>query len=91
MKEYAGTMAEADQPIVIIDQETFKQKQMTPFDETIVKKSFNNEKLKFFDNFEIFETYLTTFSFTNTNLLLMSSGNFGGLDLEKLKNTILKK
>ncbi|MFM6953830.1 MAG: UDP-N-acetylmuramate--L-alanine ligase [Sphingobacteriaceae bacterium] len=91
LKEYASTMDEADQPIVIIDQQTFKQKQMTPFDETIVKKSFNNEKLIFFDNFEIFEAYLNTNSFVNTNLLLMSSGNFGGLDLEKLKNKVLKK
>ena len=91
LKEYAGTMDEADQPIVIIDQQTFKQKQMTPFDETIVKKSFNNEKLKFFDSFEIFEAYLNRNSFTNTNLLLMSSGNFGGLNLEELKNKILKK
>jgi UDP-N-acetylmuramate: L-alanyl-gamma-D-glutamyl-meso-diaminopimelate ligase len=91
LKEYAGTMDEADQPIVIIDQQTFKQKQMTPFDETIVKKSFNNEKLKFFDSFEIFEAYLNRNSFKNTNLLLMSSGNFGGLDLEELKNKILNK
>lgn len=91
LKEYAGTMDEADQPIVIIDQQTFKQKQMTPFDETIVKKSFNNEKLKFFDSFEIFDAYLNRNSFKNTNLLLMSSGNFGGLDLEELKNKILNK
>jgi UDP-N-acetylmuramate: L-alanyl-gamma-D-glutamyl-meso-diaminopimelate ligase len=91
LKEYAGTMDEADQPIVIIDQQTFKQKQMTPFDETIVKKSFNNEKLKFFDSFEIFEAYLNRNSFKNTNLLLMSSGNFGGLNFEELKNKILNK
>jgi UDP-N-acetylmuramate: L-alanyl-gamma-D-glutamyl-meso-diaminopimelate ligase len=91
LKEYADTMDEADQAIVIIDQQTFKKKQMTPFDESIVKKSFNNEKLIFFDNFEIFEAYLNRNSFTNTNLLLMSSGNFGGLDLETLKNKILKK
>jgi UDP-N-acetylmuramate: L-alanyl-gamma-D-glutamyl-meso-diaminopimelate ligase len=64
---------------------------MTPFDETIVKKSFNNEKLKFFDSFEIFEAYLNRNSFKNTNLLLMSSGNFGGLNLEELKNKILNK
>ncbi len=91
LKEYAGTMDEAHQAIVIIDQQTFKQKRMTPFDESIVKKSFNNEKLKFFDNFEIFEAFLNTNSFKNTNLLLMSSGSFGGLDLEKLKTSLLNK
>ncbi|MEY3679145.1 MAG: hypothetical protein RI924_1286, partial [Bacteroidota bacterium] len=43
LKEYAGTMDEADQPIVIIDQNTFRQKQMQPFEENVVKKSFNND------------------------------------------------
>ncbi|MFM6975225.1 MAG: UDP-N-acetylmuramate--L-alanine ligase [Sphingobacteriaceae bacterium] len=90
LKEYAGTMNEADVPIVIIDQNTFRQKQMEPFKENVVKKSFNNDKLKFFDNFEIFETYLTGNSFKNTNFLLMSSGNFGGIDLQKLANKLLK-
>ncbi len=90
LKEYAGTMDEADLPIVIIDAETFRQKQLVPYEENVVKKSFNNDKLKFFDNFEIFQTYLNSISFTNKTLLLMSSGNFGGIDLEKLKNQLLK-
>lgn len=90
LKEYAGTMDEADLPIVIIDAETFRQKQLAPYEENVVKKSFNNDKLKFFDNFEIFQTYLNSISFTNKTLLLMSSGNFGGIDLEKLKNQLLK-
>ncbi len=90
LKEYSGTMDEADEPIVIIDQNTFRQKQMEPYDENVVKKSFNNDRLKFFDNFEIFETYLNSIPFNDKNLLLMSSGNFGGMDLEKLKNKLLK-
>ena len=90
LKEYEGTMDEADLPIVIIDAETFRQKQLAPYEENVVKKSFHNDKLKFFDNFEIFQTYLNSISFTNKTLLLMSSGNFGGIDLEKLKNQLLK-
>lgn len=89
LKEYMGTMDEADEPIVIIDTLTFKQKQMVPFEEIVVKKSFGNEKLKFFDNFEIFETYLSSIPYCDKTFLLMSSGNFGGLDLEKLKNKLL--
>ena len=90
LKEYAGTMDKADQPIVIIDQNTFRQKQMQPFEEIVVKKSFNNDRLKFFDNFEKFETYLGSIPFNNKTFLLMSSGNFGGIDLEELKNKLLK-
>jgi hypothetical protein len=55
-----------------------------------VKKSFNNDRLKFFDNFEKFETYLGSIPFNNKTFLLMSSGNFGGIDLEELKNKLLK-
>ncbi len=90
LKEYAGTMDEADQPIVIIDQNTFRQKQMQPFEEIVVKKSFNNDRLKFFDNFEKFETYLGSIPFNNKTFLLMSSGNFGGIDLGELKKKLLK-
>ena len=89
LKEYRGTMTEADEPIVIIDTLTFRQKQMIPFEENVVKKSFDNERLKFFDNFEKFETYLTSIPSKDKTYLLMSSGNFGGLDLERLRNKLL--
>jgi UDP-N-acetylmuramate: L-alanyl-gamma-D-glutamyl-meso-diaminopimelate ligase len=82
--QYADTMIRADNPIVYIDIKTFQQKKIKPFTEIDVRTAFNNDKLTFFDNASTLEQYLRGLNFDNSNLLLMSSGNFGGMDLVKL-------
>lgn len=89
LNEYSGSMDEANEAIVFVDSKTFYQKGITPYGETIVKQSFANEKLKFFNNLEILEKFLIKINFKGKNLLLMSSGNFGGMNLDKLKETIM--
>lgn len=82
--QYADTMIRADNPIVYIDIKTFQQKKIKPFTEIDVQTAFNNDKLTFFDNASTLEQYLRGLNFDHANLLLMSSGNFGGMDLVKL-------
>ena len=82
--QYADTMIQADNSIVYIDEKTFQQKKIMPFDEIDVQTAFNNDKLTFFDNANSLEQYLRGLDFKDTNLLLMSSGNFGGIDLVTL-------
>jgi len=82
--QYADTMIQADNPIVYIDEKTFQQKKIIPFAEIDVRTAFNNDRITFFNNADALEQYLRGLDFTNTNLLLMSSGNFGGMDLVKL-------
>lgn len=82
--QYADTMIQADNPIVYIDEKTFQQKKIKPFTETDVQTAFKNDKLTFFDNANTLEQYLRGLNFNDTNLLLMSSGNFGGIDLVRL-------
>lgn len=82
--QYEHTMSMADQAIVYIDNLTFKHKKITPFTEIDVQNAFKDENLIFFNDKHELENYLMAMNFTNTNLLLMSSGNFSGLDLIKL-------
>jgi len=82
--QYANTMIQADNSIVYIDEKTFQQKKIMPFSEIDVQTAFNNDKLTFFDNANTLEQYLRGLDFKDTNLLLMSSGNFGGMDLVTL-------
>ncbi|SDZ86831.1 UDP-N-acetylmuramate--L-alanine ligase [Pedobacter hartonius] len=82
--QYADSMIQTDNPIVYIDEKTFQQKKIIPFTEIDVRTAFNNDRLTFFDNANTLEQYLRGLNFKNTNLLLMSSGNFGGMDLIKL-------
>ncbi len=89
LREYAGTMDKADEAVIFIDKKTFLQKNLKPYDEKIVKQSFANTKVNFFNNFKILEVYLRSINFDGKNLLFMSSGNFGGLDLNQLKDVAL--
>lgn len=84
LDQYCNTMKEADLAIVYIDEKTFKHKKMEPLSETDVRTSFNDQNIKFFNEATALESYLRSMNFKDTNLLLMSSGNFGGMDLVKL-------
>ncbi len=82
--QYEHTMAKADLAIVYIDEMSFRHKKITPYREIDVQEAFKDENLIYFDSKSAFENYLLDIYFVNTNLLLMSSGNFSGLDLIKL-------
>jgi UDP-N-acetylmuramate: L-alanyl-gamma-D-glutamyl-meso-diaminopimelate ligase len=84
LQHYKDTMDEADIAIVYIDEKTFKHKKMEPLSEADVQTSFNDENIIFFSDENNLEAYLRGLDFSSTNLLLMSSGNFGGMDLVSL-------
>lgn len=88
LKEYSDTMIGADFAVVFIDEKTFLHKKMKPFSEETVLSAFAGDNLVFFNQAENLESYLSTFKFKDTNLLMMSSGNFGGLDLISLKKLL---
>jgi UDP-N-acetylmuramate: L-alanyl-gamma-D-glutamyl-meso-diaminopimelate ligase len=89
LSQYAGTLDSADVAIVFIDRKTFEQKKMEPYDASVVKAAFNNHNLLFFNDPELLKNYLEGLEMSGKNLLLMSSGNFGGLDLPALTDKIL--
>lgn len=88
LQQYKDTMKEADVAIVYIDEKTFAQKKMEPLSENDVQTSFNDPNILFFAEAKVLESYLRSLNFADTNLLLMSSGNFGGMDLVKLASEL---
>ena len=89
LSQYANAMDEADVAIVFIDKKTFEHKKMTPYAAETVKVAFAKEDLTFYDDPAVLQRYLETIVMKDTNLLMMSSGNFGGIDLPKLSKKIL--
>ena len=80
---YQGTMDKCDYPVIFVDRSNPKLKNQD-LDEESLKKSFNNLKMKFiFDKDELYN-YIMSFEQLNLNLLLMSSGKFGGIDVDRL-------
>ncbi|MDB5120371.1 MAG: peptidoglycan synthetase [Sphingobacteriales bacterium] len=91
LSEYSGSMDDADEAIVFIDKKTFSQKGMEPYSDLDVIQAFGNEKVKFFNNPEILKQFLSYLNYKRKNLLLMSSGNFGNINLVELTGEILLK
>ena len=88
LQQYEHTMDKADIAIVYIDEQTFLHKKIIPYAENDVQIAFKNDKLVFFNNSAKLESYLLTMNFNKSNLLLMSSGNFSGMDLIKLAHKL---
>lgn len=82
--QYQNSMIRADISLVYIDEKTFQQKKVVPFSEMEVRTAFGSPKLIFFSDAKKLENYLKNLDFSNANLLMMSSGNYGGIDLVKL-------
>lgn len=89
LAQYAGTMDGADVAIVFIDKKTFEQKKMDPYPAEIVKAAFLKDDLTFYNDPKQLQEVLEKIVLADANLLMMSSGNFGGINLVDLKNKIL--
>lgn len=88
--EYAHAMDEADLAVVFYKEETIAQKRMEPINESEVKSSFKRDDLLVFKQSDALAIFLQQINWDNTNLLMMSSGNFGGIKVEDLAATLLK-
>lgn len=89
LSQYANAMDGADIAIVFIDKKTFEHKKMAPYGAETVKDAFAKDDLVFYDDPANLLKYLENIDMKNKNLLMMSSGNFGGLDLPGLSKKIL--
>jgi len=90
LNEYKGSMNMANIAIVYFNPEVIKHKKLKPITKEQVKKSFQNNNLLVFSNQQELLAYIKNIDLSNNNLLLMSSGNFSGVDLKKFANNLLK-
>lgn len=88
LKQYQNTFKSADEAIVYFNPKTIEHKKLEPISIEDVKNAFNDASLNVFTDSLQFEQYLLKKNWKNTNLLLMSSGNFNGLNLKELSNKI---
>ncbi|MGY3792585.1 UDP-N-acetylmuramate--L-alanine ligase [Aquimarina sp. 433] len=88
LKEYEGALDAADQAIVFYSPHAVKIKQLEEVSEEQIATAFNRKDLLIYTNPEEFKEYLQQKDFANSALLLMSSGNYGGLDFDEVKELI---
>jgi UDP-N-acetylmuramate: L-alanyl-gamma-D-glutamyl-meso-diaminopimelate ligase len=88
LNEYKGTLDAADSAVVFYSPHAVMIKKLEEIKVEQIDKAFGREDLIVFTNPADFKTYLYSQDFNNTSLLLMSSGNYGGLDLNEIKKYI---
>lgn len=81
----------ADTGIIFFDPHTIAHKKLPPLSKDLVQKAFNNSKLKVIDNRDELVKELKSIDLNNKALLLMSSGNFGGINLQELASELISK
>ena len=64
-----------------------KIKRLEPIDSELIIKSFNHNSLNVIDNYEKLNQKINNLDLSNSVLLMMSSGKFGGLDFNKIKKS----
>ncbi|MDP5230316.1 MAG: Mur ligase family protein [Cellulophaga sp.] len=85
---YKGALDAADEPIVFYLPESVAIKKLAPVSEEQIREAFQCKNLQIFTNSDDLKTHVDAQNFNNSVLLLMSSGNYGSLDLKALKDRI---
>jgi UDP-N-acetylmuramate: L-alanyl-gamma-D-glutamyl-meso-diaminopimelate ligase len=88
LKEYKGALNAADVALVFYSPHAVEIKKLEEVTHEQIASAFEREDLIIYTNPEDFKNYLFSQSFDNKALLLMSSGNYGGLDFDEVSNLI---
>ena len=83
--QYRNTLNRADQAVVYYSLDALKIKGMTEVSPQQILEAFGKPDIKVFTDAKDFQDFVYGQQFENSTLLLMSSGNYGNLDFNKLK------
>ncbi|MDG1805001.1 Mur ligase family protein [Flavicella sp.] len=88
LKEYVGALDKADKAVVFYSPSAVKIKQLENVSEEQIRDAFQREDLMVYTDPKEFKEFLFAQKLDDTALLLMSSGNYGGLDFEEVKEFV---
>ena len=88
LKEYKGALDAADVAVVFYSPHAVEIKKLKEVTHEQIANAFERDDLIIYTNPDDFKQFLFSQNFDNKALLLMSSGNYGGLDFEELKSLI---
>lgn len=88
LKEYEGALNAADVAVVFYSPDAVKIKRLEEVTAQQIADSFKRKDLVIYTNPTDFKNYLFTMNLENSALLLMSSGNYGGLNFDEVKGLI---
>jgi len=88
LQEYKGSLDGADVGCVYYSPESLVIKRLEPIDTSDIQRAFERDDLITYTDPESFQGFLGESDLSESVLLLMSSGNYGGLDLNDLVSNL---
>ncbi len=91
LDQYAGTMEVADLALVYFNPHALKMKRLPMLDKEKVKKAFDRDDLLVFDDAGEMTAWLQRNTTSDDVFLMMSSGNFDGIEMKTLARQLLER
>lgn len=88
LKAYKGSLNAADVAVVFYSPQAVDIKKLEPVTQEQIANAFQRDDIIIYTNPEDFKAFLFAQNLNNTALLLMSSGDYGGLDFDDLKSLV---
>lgn len=87
--EYLGTLEMADEAIVYFNPHTLEHKKLLPITEVQVKEAFGSSNVTVFTESKAIIEYLKSVEHKKQAFLMMTSGNFDGIDFNDLATDLI--
>lgn len=91
LPQYKNCMAEADTAFVYFNPKVIEHKRLTPITKEEVRDAFGTKNVEVFTESAALQERLKGLSYTNTALLMMSSGTFDGVDVKAFATELLNR
>lgn len=89
LEQYKGCMNKADKALVYYNHHAIELKRLEDLSVELVEKAFDKEGLKVTTDSSEFVQFVKQNAEDNTNILIMSSGNFGGVNIKQLAEEVI--
>ncbi len=84
LSQYENSMSNADIAIIYYNPDSISRKKLVAITEDQIRNSFSKENLLIFKKSEELKLFLRSINWKEKNLLMMSSGDFNGINFETL-------
>ena len=91
LPQYKGCMAEADIAYVYFNPKVIEHKRLTPITTEEVKQAFGTANVKVFTESLALQMQLQQLDYSNTALLMMSSGTFDGINVKEFAQQLINQ
>ncbi|MBT4916564.1 MAG: peptidoglycan synthetase [Formosa sp.] len=88
LNQYKGSLDAADQAVVFYSPDSVKIKKLKSVSKDQIELAFKRNDLIIYTNADDFKEFITSLDYVNKTVVLMSSGSYGGLDFDIIKELV---